>query len=327
MIKRTLEISREAAHLSVKHDQLVLKRDGAVVGAVPCEDLGMVVVDHPQATYSHAALASLVEADAVVVICGRDHLPQGLLIPMNDHSQVVWRIQDQIAASKPQQKRIWQQVIQAKIRAQAANLNSNSPPRRRLEAIAREVRSGDEGNRESQAARIYWSAWLVNVDELNLAPDAAGVLSSEGFRRDRDAGGLNALLNYGYAILRAAVARALVAAGLHPALGIHHSNRGNPFCLADDLMEPLRPLVDRRARDLGWSGEPLLDQASKAHLLELLTDEVSFAGETGPLMVSLHRYTASFVRCLRGEAKRLEVPVAVAPRPAAVASADAEYAV
>ncbi len=302
VIKRTIEISREPAHLAVRYDQLLLQRGGATVSSIPCEDLGMVVVDHPQTTYTHAALSSLMESDAVVVICGSNHLPLGLLIPLADHTQVVWRIQDQVAVSKPVQKQLWKQIVQAKILAQASNLADDSPPRRKLELLAKEVKSGDTANHEAQAARIYWSAWLVNVDDVPHIP-------TERFRRDMDGEGINSLLNYGYTIVRAAVARALVSAGLHPALGLHHSNRGNPFCLADDLMEPLRPLVDVRVRELYWAGQTELDQPTKARLLELLTQEVETDGETGPLMVSLHRFVASLVKCYGGTCHRLEIPV------------------
>ncbi len=173
------------------------------------------------------------------------------------------------------------------------NLPADCPARSKLLDMARQVRSGDPANSEAQAARVYWRNYL---------PD-------EAFRRDADAGGLNALLNYGYAVLRAAVARALVAAGLLPALGLHHSNRSNAFCLADDLMEPLRPLVDDRARELFREGYTELSQECKAHILELLAEPVSLRGDDGPLMVNLHRLAASLVRCYRGEAKKLEIPV------------------
>ena len=302
MIKRTIEISREPAHLATRLGQLLLKRDGAIVCSIPCEDLGMVVVDHPQTTYTHGALASLMESDAVVVICGRDHLPLGLLIPLADHSQVVWRIQDQVVVSKPVQKQLWKQIVQAKILAQSNNISEDSPPYRRLETLAKEVKSGDTSNHEAQAARIYWSSWLVNVDNAPHLP-------AEPFRRNVDSGGINALLNYGYTIVRAAVARAIVSAGLHPALGLHHSNRGNPFCLADDLMEPLRPFVDARVRELYWDGRLELDQQVKGALLELLAKEVTTGGERGPLMVGLHRFVSSLVKCYEGKCRELEIPV------------------
>ena len=142
MIKRTLEISREPVHLCVRHRQLVLKREGQVAGQIACEDLGFVVVDHPQVTYTHAVLSALAESDAALVVCGRDHLPLGMLLPLADHSQVVWRVNDQIAVKKPVRKRLWKQLIQAKIRGQADNLAPQSPGRKKLLAYAADVRSG-----------------------------------------------------------------------------------------------------------------------------------------------------------------------------------------
>ncbi len=291
MIKRTIEISREPAHLTVQLDQLVLKRDGQTIGSIPCEDIGMVVIDHAGTTYSHAALARLADFDAAVVVCGRDHLPAGILLPLADHSQVVWRVRDQIALSKPLRKQLWKQIVQAKIRAQAGNVPPG-PARTRLLALARDVRSGDPENAEAQAAKIYWSECFEDLS----------------FRRDRHGDGPNPLLNYGYAVLRAAIARALVSAGLLPALGIHHSNRSNAFCLADDLIEPLRPIVDRRVRQLIDAEQFELDQPTKAALLELLTLETRMAEETGPLMVNLHRMVASLVRCYQGKGVQLEFP-------------------
>lgn len=295
MIKRTIEISQQPAHVTVQHAQLVLKRDGAVVGQAPCEDVGVVLVDQPQVTYSHAALAALAESDAVLVVCGRNHLPVAVLLPLADHTQVVWRVNEQLAIRPPLKKQLWRQLIQAKIRGQALNLAAGCPARSKLLDYARQVRSGDASNLEAQAARVYWQNWL---------PD-------EIFRRDADASGLNSLLNYGYAVVRAAVARALVAAGLLPSLGLKHSNRSNAFCLADDLLEPLRPLVDDRARELYRQGYDELSVEAKAGLLKLLAEEVRLADETGPLMVALHRYTASLVKCFQGQAKRLEIPTAL----------------
>ena len=297
MIKRTLEISREPAQLSVRNEQLVLKRDGQTVGSVPCEDIGVVMVDHPQTTYTHGALAKLAASDAAVVICGRDHLPAAVLLPMADHSQVVWRLDAQLAVSQPLRKQLWKQLVVAKIRAQAANLPPDQPAYRKLLALAREVRSGDPKNVEAHAARVYWANWLWQ----------------EEFRRDPDGTGLNSFLNYGYAVVRAALARAIVAAGLLPSLGIHHRNRSNAFCLADDLIEPLRPLVDDRVRELHRQGYAELDQPAKAALLEVLADRV-VSGDNdeagGPLMVQLHRYVASLVRCYTGKTRELEIPVA-----------------
>jgi len=323
LIKRTLEISREPAHLSVRNDQLVLKRDGQTVGQVPCEDIGVVLVDHPQTTYTHGALAKLAESDAAVVICGRDHLPAAILLPMADHSQVVWRLDAQLAVSRPLRKQLWRQLVVAKVEAQARNVSPDLPAHRKLLALAREVRSGDPTNIEAQAAKVYWANWLWNLDEVregdspllgergsvpNLSEPKLG--TDPAFRRDPDLPGLNSFLNYGYAVLRAAIARAIVAAGLLPSVGLHHRNRSNAFCLADDLIEPLRPLVDDRVRELHRQGYEELNQPAKAAILEILADRVRFGDEIGPLMVTLHRYVASLVRCFTGEAKELEIPVA-----------------
>jgi CRISP-associated protein Cas1 len=296
MIKHTIEISQNPAYLSVKLDQLHISRkngDEDMDTPIACEDIGVLILDHPQITCSQAALARLIETGAVVVLCGKNHLPAGVLLPLTDHCEVVHRIQDQINATLPSKKRLWQQIIAAKIRAQAGNLSHNPSAVEKLEILARQVRSGDPTNIESQAARIYWSAWLGE---------------KHGFRRNKDGDGINALLNYGYAVLRAAVARALVSAGLTPSLGIQHCNRSNAFCLADDLLEPLRPLVDLRVRQLSETGSAELDKNAKAALLGLLTFPVQVGEFTGPLMVALHRYMASFVRCLSGEEKRLLIP-------------------
>ena len=307
MIKRTLEISRQAVHLSIRLGQLVLQRDGEAIGSVPCEDIGIVLVDHPQTTYTHSALTRLAENGATVVLCGRNHLPAALVLPLSSHGQVVWRLRDQLAVGRPLRKQLWRQLVQAKIRGQATNLDERSPARRKLLALARGVKSGDPNNVEAHAARVYWADWSAE----------------EEFRRDPDLPGLNAFLNYGYAVVRAAVARALVAAGLQPALGLHHSNRSNAFCLADDLMEPLRPLVDDRARNLREQGHEELNQEAKAGLLELLADQVRMGDETGPLMVNVHRMVSSLVKCYSGEATKLEIPKAI-DRPSRPGGVDRE---
>jgi CRISPR-associated protein Cas1 len=179
-------------------------------------------------------------------------------------------------------------------------LAADSVARRRLENLVTEVRVGDPKNVEAQAAKIYWQAWLIEPDRETATID---------FRRLRDGIAPNGLLNYGYAVLRAAVARAIVAAGLHAGIGLFHSHRANAFCLADDLMEPLRPLVDDAVRELYYSGETEIDRATKEPLLALLSMPVQVANEKGPLMVALHRYVASLVKCLEGSEKLLEVPV------------------
>lgn len=308
MIKRTIEISQQPAHLAVRLDQLLIQPHDQPVEAgssIPCEDIGMVLVDNPRTTYSHSALAKLIEFGGVLVVCGRDHLPAGVLLPLAEHSQVVWRIRDQLSISKPLKKQLWKQIVQAKVRAQAANLSTDSPQHGRLLALAREVRSGDPTNVEAQAAKIYWSGWLAPHGNAGAANE------QQRFRRDPNGTDpLNSMLNYGYAVLRAAVARAIVAAGLLPVLGLHHHQRSNAFCLADDLLEPLRPIVDQRVRQLYLDhGRRELNQPTKAGLLEVLTQRVRMGHEKGPLMVALHRMMASLVHCYQGSAKRLAIPV------------------
>lgn len=300
MIKRTLEISREPAYLSVKHGQLQLRRGDEIAATIPCEDLGVVVVDQPQTTYSHGALTTLLAHDAVVVLCGPNHLPCGMLLPVSENTLVVPRLKAQVDATLPTRKRLWQQIVRAKILAQAENLDPKGAPFRRLQQLAATVRSGDPDNREAQAARVYWSAWLLEGPQPDLAAE---------FRRDADAPGINALLNYGYAIARAAVARAIVASGLHPTFGLHHRHRSNAYCLADDLVEPLRPIVDARVREIAAESEPELTQPVKAQLLELLTIETQTGEFAGPLMVALHRYVASLVAVLEGHSRELSIPV------------------
>lgn len=310
MIKRTIEISQRPVHLTVKDGQLLIQaRDDerAVLSHAPCEDIGVLLVEQPGTTYTHAALTALLSHDAAVVFCGRDHLPAGLLLPFAEHTKVVQRLRLQLAVKRPLQKQLWRQIVQAKIRAQAMNLAAGSTTRSRLLGYARNVKSDDASNLEAQAARAYWGAWLTQAHSPQTG-SGFPLLDSQ-FRRHPDGPAPNNLLNYGYAVIRAAVARAIVSAGLLPALGLHHTNRSNAFCLADDLVEPLRPMVDRRVRDLWVGGCTELDSDAKRGLLELLTCEVVVEEQSGPLMVALHRYVGSLVQCYLGEERQLRIPV------------------
>lgn len=316
MIKRTIEISREPAHLAVRDGQLlILRKDEPpqrlparppnLAGSIPCEDIGVVMVDSRETTYSHSALAQLAEHGAAVVVCGRDHHPAGLYLPISSNTQLLSRLEAQLSASKPVQKRLWATIVAAKVRAQAEALPGGPGARfddcrGRLLHMARNVKSGDTSNIEAQAAAAYWPVLFSACPEV-----------AQPFRRkagDRSALPPNNLLDYGYSAVRAAVARSLVSAGLLPALGIKHRGRSNPFCLADDLMEPLRPLIDRRVRWLAERGEFTLDRETKAELLEVLTVEVQTGEAAGPLLVAMQRYVASFIRVLSGEETTLAVP-------------------
>jgi CRISPR-associated protein Cas1 len=292
MIKRTVEISGHKNRLSVKLGSLIVERNGDEVGRIPLEDLGVLILDAHDTVYTHWVLAEALAAGAVVVPCGRDHLPCGLFLPQAN-SLLAQRIAAQAAATLPLKKRLWKQIVQAKVCEQARALPKESAARRRLARLVSQVRSGDPTNVEAQAARLYWQALF--------GPD---------FRRKARGGEPpNDVLNYGYAVVRAAVARAIAGAGLCPSLGLHHSNRANTFCLADDLLEPLRPLVDRRAKALAEEGQGRIDRHTKVALLSVLTEEVEVAGLKGPLTVALERTTASLVDCYLGERKKLELPV------------------
>lgn len=301
MIKRIVEVSSRPLWISVRHDQLRLSNPpndgGEEVASIPCEDIGVLLVEHPQAMISHSAVGRLMEYGAAVVFCGRDHLPVGVATPVSRNVEVVQRLRTQLDATKPTRKRLWKQLVVGKIRAQARNLDHAPKVQSRLLAMARRVRSNDPENVEAQAARAYWSVWLDHV------------CNADTFRRDTDGDGVNGLLNYGYAVARAAVARAVVSAGLTPALGIHHHHRSNAFALADDLLEPLRPLVDRTVQQLVADGRRDVTPQSKKALLGVLHEAVEFDGETGPLMVVMHRYTAAFVRCLERKQKKLPLPL------------------
>lgn len=291
MIKRTIDLSTGPTFLSIEHDQLLLTREREVIGRVPCEDIGVLLVDHVATTYTHAVFLRLLHYGAVIVFCGANHLPAGMLLPMENNELTARRMRLQAAAPLPLRKRLWKQIVRHKVRGQATNLDGAHPARKRLMMMVGDVKSGDPSNIEGQAARFYWPA----------------LLGSE-FRRDPDGLPPNNLLNYGYMVMRAAVARALVAAGLHPAFSLQHSHRNNAFALADDLVEVLRPMVDRAVLDLMRGGGGFIDRESKQKLLALLADEVMVAGEGGPLMVQLHRMAVSLLRCYEGEKKRLDLP-------------------
>ncbi len=304
MIKQTLEISQRPVKLSVRMGQLVVKPTGdetEETRTFHCEDIGLVLLEHPSTLMTLGSLQALLEKDAAIIVCGRDHLPLGLLLPYSDNHKQIQRIHEQIGASKPTKKRIWKQIVSAKIRAQARNLERHPKAEEILRAMLRRVKSGDPDNVEAQAARAYWSEMFDREYE-------------NGFRRTpRSVDDLNSFLDYGYAIVRAAVARALVCAGFNPALGVHHAGRANGFCLADDLMEPLRPAVDCCARNLllgikAGRHEKGLCSTNKAAFLNLLVAKAETGGEVGPLSVGLTRYVASFGRVLRGESVALEIP-------------------
>lgn len=303
MIKRTLYFGNPA-YLSLSNRQLVVRRPSSgdskaddIVGSVPVEDIGIVVIDNPRLTLTSGLIAALLENNAALVSCDSKSLPTGLMLPLCGHTIQNERFRCQISASLPLQKQLWQQTIQMKIQNQASCLEYSTVERHENMLIwSSKVRSGDADNLEARAAAYYWK---------NLFPQFPD------FVRGRNGLPPNNLLDYGYAILRAVVARALVSSGMLPTLGIHHHNRYNAYCLADDIMEPYRPYVDRLVvnivRELPEESL-VLDREMKARLLSVPVLDVSIGGRTSPLMVAATVTAASLYKCFLGEARKIVYP-------------------
>ena len=309
MIRKTVEFSTPGTRLSVSHRQLVVERPDLPKATLPIEDLGVVIVDDVRASYTQAVFLELLEAGATVMVTGRDHLPAGMMLPLDAHHVQTERHRAQIETSEPVRKRAWQTIVRAKIGQQAAVLSHFTGDHGGLVPMARRVHSGDPDNLEAQAAQRYWPR-----------------LFGKTFRRDRKAEGINALLNYGYAVVRAAVARAVVASGLIPSLGVHHRHRGNPFCLADDLLEPYRPYVDWRVRHLagddGGSPPDLSDRETRAALLSLFNETVLVGGRREPMLLAIHSSAASLSRTLTGGERALSLPEGLPVEPDLVDAAE-----
>lgn len=291
MIARIVVVGNPA-RLSCRLQQLVVDPDDGESATVPLEDLGILILDHPRLTTTQAMWSACAEHNVAVVICDAQHLPTATLTPLSGHTLHSRTLAMQVATKAPARKRLWQAIIRAKIREQGKVLESVMASDSGLKHLITRVRSGDPDNIEAQAARIYWAK-----------------LFGPEFRRRSGSGGRNGALNYGYAILRAAVARAVVGAGLHPAVGIHHHNQYDALCLADDLMEPLRPLVDLEVF-LMWRGGDGdgLDAAHKQRLLAVLGKSCTYRGRQLPVMVALHEYVASIKQAMAGGEYPVEIP-------------------
>ena len=307
MIKRTLYFGNPA-YLSLSNKQLIVrlpevekndilpdsfKKESAA--SIPIEDIAVVVLDNKQITITQALLEALLMNNAAVVTCDSSHMPAGLLLPLDVHNIQHERFKNQIESSVPLRKQLWQQTVEAKILNQNAVLHSLGKNSARLLTLARNVRSGDPENYEGQAASIYWSE--VFDKSLN-------------FRREREGTPPNNLLNYGYAIIRAVTARSLVGSGLLPTLGIHHTNKYNAYCLADDIMEPYRPYVDRIVLNIVKSGHKIEEVTTdlKKILLALPAEDVVIDSERSPLTITMQRTTASLAQCFEGTARKIVYP-------------------
>lgn len=294
MIKKIIEISQARRHLAVRLGQLIIKEEGSELSTIPCEDIGVLLVDHIGVTYTHSVFTELLRYGAAIVLCGGNHQPSGMLLPIESNTVQEERFRAQIEAKEPVKKKLWQQIVRAKIKHQAKIVGPDSEVYKELMGLRERVRSGDPDNIEAQASKKYWPAFISTID----------------FRRDIEGTPPNNLLNYGYMVMRAAVARALCSAGLHPSIGLHHCNRYNAFCLADDVLEPFRGFVESKVKQICETQTSIddLTQPIKAQLLEVLYQDVTIGETTGPLMVGLHRTAASLVRCFAGEQKEMDLP-------------------
>jgi len=308
MIKRTLYFGNPA-YLSLKKEQLVIQLPEVenhtdipesfkkeAVATIPIEDIGVVVLDHKQITVTHGLLEKLLENNCAVITCDSSRMPFGLLLPLSGNTTQAERFRYQIDASVPLKKQLWQQTVQAKISNQATVLHKlTGVVVKNMQVWTNDVKSGDPDNYEARAAVYFWNNFFPTVPK---------------FSRNRDGIPPNNLLNYGYAILRAVVARSLVGSGLLPTLGIHHRNKYNAYCLADDIMEPYRPFVDKLVFEIVQSGVDYteLTKNVKAKLLTIPVLDVMINGQMSPLMIAVGQTTASLAQCFLGEIRKIKYP-------------------
>lgn len=300
MIKRTLYFGNPA-YLSYRLKQMVIRlvaddpgNHNEQVRTVPVEDIGVVVIDHRQVTLTSGLMAALLEENVALITCDSKHIPTGLMLTLQGHSSQNERFRNQLDASLPLKKQLWQQTVECKIRNQAAVLKYvTGEEAKNMLAWASSVKSGDSENLEGRAAAFYWK----NVFETRFVRDQFGEYP-------------NNFLNYGYAILRAIVARALVASGMLPLLGIHHHNKYNDYCLADDIMEPYRPFVDRLVLKVmdEFPEEEELTKNIKARLLTIPVLDVTIDGHKSPLMVAVSTTTSSLYKCFSGICRKIVYP-------------------
>ena len=295
MIKRTLYFGNPA-YLKTTNEQLVIEMlDSGEHKTIPIEDIGILILDHQQITITQALMAKLLANNTALITCDATHHPVGLQLCLDGHTLQSQKFKNQIMASAPLKKQLWQQTIIAKIRNQAALLTSERCETKYLDTLASTVKSGDSTNNEAKAALYYWK---------HLFPEFLH------FRRDRFGSPPNNLLNYGYTVLRAIVARSLVASGLLPTLGIFHRNQYNAYCLADDIMEPYRPYVDRLVCNIVRLNGNYLEMtpSMKKELLTIPVIDVEIDGQKSPLMIGVQRTTASLSKCFEGGQRKLSYP-------------------
>ena len=290
MLKKSILLENKTA-IKLKNNQLQIESETRSA-AIPVEDIGFIVLDHPEIFISIPAMNYLIENNAAVIICGANHLPNGMLLNLNSHHIQQEIFKNQMDASVPLKKQLWQQTIIEKITNQGILLEKIENKKNEFGFLASKVLSGDTSNMEGVAASQYWKRFFEN-----------------SFKRERFGDYPNNFLNYGYAILRAATARALAGSGLLNTLGIHHKSKYNAFALADDIMEPFRPIVDEAViKIMQTHEEQELNTQIKTELLQILTRTVYFKTEKSPLMVALQKTASSLQQCYTGERKKIKYP-------------------
>ena len=295
MIGRIVEVADDRRHLFLHRGFLVVQdTDGErkELGQIPLDDIGALIANAHGISYTNNLLVALAERGAPFVLCSANHNAVGMLLSIDGNYEQAHRIEAQIAASLPAQKRLWAAIVKSKLEQQAAALEAAGATTAPLSALTRKVRSGDPDNVEAQGARRYW-----------------GLLFGDDFRRYRNASGINAMLNYGYTVLRSCMARSVIAAGLHPSIGLHHSNDNNAMRLVDDLMEPFRPMCDLKVWQLRRGGESEVTPQTKRALVHTLYDDMQTDAGATPVMVCTQRLAVSLARVYVGDRDKLDLPL------------------
>jgi CRISP-associated protein Cas1 len=308
MIGRIVEVADDNRHLFMHRGFMVVKDtegERKELGQVPLDDIAAVIANAHGLSYTNNLLVALAQRGAPFVLCAANHNAVGMLLPIEGNFEQAKRIEAQIAASQPTIKRLWAAIVRAKLEQQAAALEAAGAPTAPLTALAAKVKSGDPENLEAQGARRYWT-----------------LLFGEAFRRDQDGGGLNGMLNYGYTVLRATTARAIVAAGLHTSIGLHHSNDNNAMRLVDDVMEPFRPMIDLKVWQLKRNGEEHVTPETKRALVRSLYDDMQTAAGATPVMVCVQKLATSLAQVFLGERDKLDLPLPGLPIALAAALQD-----
>ena len=299
MIGRIVEVADDRRHLSMHRGFMVVQETDAErkeLGRVPLDQIAAVIANAHGLSYTNNLLVALAEHGAPFVLCAANHNAVGMLLPIDGNFEQAKRIEAQLAASLPTHKRLWAVVVRSKLEQQAAALAIAGAPSVPLSSLVSKVKSGDPENIEAQGAQRYWR-----------------LLFGDSFRRDQNGDGINGLLNYGYTVLRAATARAVVAAGLHPSIGLHHSHDNNAMRLVDDVMEPFRPVIDLKVWHMCGSGEDQVTPETKRALVQTLYKDMQTETGSTPVMVCIQKLAVSLAQVYLGECEKLDLPLSGMP--------------